>query len=144
MDEYGASSGDSDSDEQVGNPDFQEMSLEEQFNYENPIEAFQNGRESRGPVSINASTSGDTVSKRSDSAVSNKSQSPAEKGAVGETIDIRDSIIQGSFLPVTVMALAGNFPINDYIIDGSQGAKLVHYIGTFGNVKALKTFLGKF
>lgn len=42
------------------------------------------------------------------------------------------------------MALAGNFPINDYVIDGSQGAKLVHYIGTFGNVKALKTFQRKF
>ena len=42
------------------------------------------------------------------------------------------------------MALAGKFPINDYIIDMSQGAKLVHYLGTFGNVKALKTFMEKF
>ena len=59
-------------------------------------------------------------------------------------IDIRQSIIQGSFLPVVVMALAGKFPINDYIIDKSQGAKLVHYIGTFGKVKTLKTFLRRF
>ena len=42
------------------------------------------------------------------------------------------------------MALAGQFPTNTYIIDQKQGAKLVHYIGTFGNVKALKTFMEKF
>lgn len=59
-------------------------------------------------------------------------------------IDIRETIIQGSFLPVTVMALAGNFPINSYVVDPAQGAKLIHYIGTFGNVKALKTFVQKF
>ena len=59
-------------------------------------------------------------------------------------MDIRQAIIQGSFLPVTVMALAGKFPVNDYIIDQNQGAKLVHYIGTFGNVKALKTFIERF
>ena len=34
-------------------------------------------------------------------------------------INIRDSIIQGSFLPVALMALAGKFPLNDYIIDAS-------------------------
>ena len=55
-----------------------------------------------------------------------------------------EKITQGSFLPVTVMALAGKFPINDYIIDKSQGAKLVHYLGTFGKVKALKTFMERF
>ena len=59
-------------------------------------------------------------------------------------IDIKDTIIQGSFLPVTIMALAGNFPTNSYVVDPSQGAKLVHYIGTFGNVKALKTFVKMF
>ena len=59
-------------------------------------------------------------------------------------IDLLDKITQGSFLPVTLMALAGQFPTNDYIIDEKQGAKLVHYIGTFGNVKALKTFMEKF
>ena len=32
-------------------------------------------------------------------------------------INIREAIIQGSFLPVIVMALAGKFPINDYIVD---------------------------
>ena len=42
------------------------------------------------------------------------------------------------------MALAGKFPINDYIIDEKQGAKLVHYLGTFGKIKALKTFMEKF
>ena len=42
------------------------------------------------------------------------------------------------------MAENGNFPVNEYIIDTNQGAKLVHYIGTFGNVKALKTFMMKF
>ena len=42
------------------------------------------------------------------------------------------------------MALAGRFPIDSYVVDENQGAKLVHYIGTFGNVKALKTFLKSF
>lgn len=42
------------------------------------------------------------------------------------------------------MALDGKFPVNEYIIDKTQGAKLVHYIGTFGNLKALKTFLETF
>ena len=51
---------------------------------------------------------------------------------------------QGSFLPVTLLALAGKFPTNEFIIDPKQGAKLVHYLGTFGNVKALKTFMDKF
>ena len=32
-------------------------------------------------------------------------------------INIREAIIQGSFLPVIVMTLAGKFPINDYIVD---------------------------
>ena len=56
-------------------------------------------------------------------------------------IDIKETIIQGSFLPVTVLALAGKFPTDSYVIDPNQGAKLVHYIGTFGNVKTLKTFM---
>ena len=30
------------------------------------------------------------------------------------------------------------------MIDHNQGAKLVHYIGTYGKVKALKTFLTRF
>ena len=59
-------------------------------------------------------------------------------------INIKETIIQGSFLPVTVMALAGNFPTNTFVVDQSQGAKLVHYIGTFGNIKALKTFVRNF
>ena len=42
------------------------------------------------------------------------------------------------------MAVAGNFPVNDYVVDPTQGAKLVHYIGTFGNVKALKTMMQRF
>ena len=42
------------------------------------------------------------------------------------------------------MALADNFPVNNSVIDPNQGAKLVHYIGTFGNVKALKTFIERF
>lgn len=57
------------------------------------------------------------------------------------TIDIRQAIIQGSFLPVALICLAGHFPVNDYIVDRAQGAKLVHYIGQYGHVKALKTFL---
>ena len=59
-------------------------------------------------------------------------------------IDIKETIIQGSFLPVTVMALAGKFPVDTYVIDPQQGAKLVHYIGTFVKVKTLKTFISKF
>ena len=66
------------------------------------------------------------------------------KKVENEEINIREAIIQGSFLPVALMALAGKFPMNDYIIDASQGAKLVHYIGTFGKVKVLKTFLNRF
>ena len=42
------------------------------------------------------------------------------------------------------MAAFEYFPINEYIIDTKQEAKLVHYIGTFGNIKALKTFMMKF
>ena len=61
-----------------------------------------------------------------------------------QQIDILEKVTQGSFLPVTLLALAGKFPTNDYIIDAKQGAKLVHYIGTFGNIKALKTFMEKF
>ena len=45
---------------------------------------------------------------------------------------------------MTLLSLAGKFPINDYVVDHTQGAKLVHYIGTFGNVKALKTFMTRF
>lgn len=59
-------------------------------------------------------------------------------------IDVRLAITQGSFLPVTLLAQSGKFPVNDYIIDMNQGAKLVHYIGTFGKIKALKTFLTNF
>ena len=48
---------------------------------------------------------------------SSKESSP--KSDCGQEVDIRQTILQGSFLPVTLMALAGNFPINDYIIDQS-------------------------
>ena len=42
------------------------------------------------------------------------------------------------------MAYSGNFPINSFVVDPEQGAMLVHYIGTFGNIKALKTFVDRF
>ena len=47
-------------------------------------------------------------------------------------------------MPVIVMALNGDYPVDDFVIDENQGAKLVHYIGTFGNLKALITFVDKF
>ena len=68
-------------------------------------------------------------------------KSDAAASTPGLEINIRDAIIQGSFLPVTVMSLAGKFPYNDYIVDKCQGAKFVHYIGYFGKVKTLKTFV---
>ena len=42
------------------------------------------------------------------------------------------------------MAENGYYPVNDYVIDMDQGAKLVHYIGLFGNIKAMKTFMKKY
>ena len=48
----------------------------------------------------------------------NKVHKVEEKSADGPTeINIREAIIQGSFLPVIVMTLAGKFPVNDYIVD---------------------------
>ena len=34
--------------------------------------------------------------------------------------------------------------MNEFIVDPSQGAKLVHYVGHFGKIKALKTFTERF
>ena len=42
-------------------------------------------------------------------------QEEAENGPT--EINIREAIIQGSFLPVIVMTLAGKFPVNEYIVD---------------------------
>ena len=36
---------------------------------------------------------------------------------LGTLINIRESIIQGSFLPVTLLSVAGKYPINEYVID---------------------------
>ena len=59
-------------------------------------------------------------------------------------INVRQTIIEGSFLPVTLLAQQGHSTVNEYVIDHSQGAKLVHYIGTYGKIKALKTFMTRF
>ena len=153
VDEYGESSDSSDGGRAPGETiDFQEMSLEEQNDYENPIEAFQRGggasRGSRANSSIRSTDYASSIN-----ADSLARESPHSSGSVTQQqqlnnlaveIDIKETIIQGSFLPVTVMALAGKFPINTYVIDPQQGAKLVHYIGTFGKVKTLKTFISKF
>ena len=50
------------------------------------------------------------------SPLDDKSEGKEEQGEASH-INIREAIIQGSFLPVTLLSLAGKFPINDYVID---------------------------
>ena len=69
---------------------------------------------------------------------------PARTSTLSSAINLRQTISQGSFLPVTLVASKGLLAVNDYIVDESQGAKLVHFMGHFGKLKALRTFVDNF
>jgi len=62
----------------------------------------------------------------------------------GQQIDVRQTILQGSFLPVTLVASKGLIDVNEFIVEGGQRGKLVHYLGHFGKIKALRTFYERF
>eukprot|EP00347_Sterkiella_histriomuscorum_P000327 403376303 len=58
-----------------------------------------------------------------------------------DRIDIRLTITQGSFLPA--MALIENKLLDPdtFIVDPNIQAKIIHYVGHFGNVKALRSLI---
>jgi len=56
---------------------------------------------------------------------------------------VRETVLQGSFLPITLLAHKKFIDVESFIIDPSFQAKLVHYIGHFGKLKALKCFVEK-
>ena len=63
---------------------------------------------------------------------------------LNQTIHLKQTIAQGSFLPVTLVASKGLIDVNEFVVDASQGAKLVHFMGHFGKLKALRTFVDRF
>jgi len=63
-----------------------------------------------------------------------------------EEISIEETVLEGSFLPVTALLASGSLSIkdlNEMVFDPSQGAKLIHYLGHFGNIKALRYFMSE-
>ena len=78
---------------------FDSMTLEEQEDYENPIEAFQKGKTK---TQCRSSTANSASTKVDSNSGDEESYDPEEIASA--TINIRDSIVQGSFLPVIVMA----------------------------------------
>jgi hypothetical protein len=42
------------------------------------------------------------------------------------------------------VASKGLIDVNEFIIEGGQRGKLVHYLGHFGKIKALRTFVERF
>lgn len=58
-----------------------------------------------------------------------------------DKIDIRLTVQQGSFLPITCLIERGELDPTKYIIDANTGAKVIHYTGHFGKLKALKALV---
>ena len=42
------------------------------------------------------------------------------------------------------MASKGLIDVNEFIVEDGQRGKLVHYLGHFGKIKALRTFVERF
>ena len=116
---------------------------QDQYDYENPIEAFHKRGMETSTERLKEDLDSPDHSDEEEGNLSARGLNPAQCIRNME-INVRQTIIEGSFLPVTLLAHQGHFPVNDYVIDHSQGAKLVHYIGTYGKIKALKTFLTKY
>ena len=58
---------------------------------------------------------------------------------MGEFVqNIRDTVLQGSFMPAA--AVGETLDLNSFPFDIQQKSLLVHYLGHFGNVKALRHF----
>lgn len=73
-----------------------------------------------------------------------KSSSESDEDEGSNSIDVVERILQGSFLPVALLCYKEEFALNEFIVDPSSQAMLVHYLGHYGNVKALKTFVESF
>ena len=54
-----------------------------------------------------------------------------------ERIDLKRTIIEGSFLPVVALLKQGSLNVED-MIDEGQGLRLIHYACYFGKIKALR------
>lgn len=59
-------------------------------------------------------------------------------------IEVRLTVQQGSFLPILCLIENGEIFGSDYIIDANTGAKVIHYTGHFGNLKALRTLVEEY
>ena len=57
--------------------------------------------------------------------------------------NVRETVFQGSFLPITLLAHKGLVDVNQFIVDLQFDAKLIHYIGHWGKLKPLKCFVEK-
>ena len=107
MDEYGPSSGDSsdnsDDDDELGGPDFNDMNLDyqnrqqQQYDYENPIEAHQRGRCASNITSSTQNTTEDdnenSMKNRIKLLKENKVHKQEEKEDGPTEINIREAII---------------------------------------------------
>ena len=53
------------------------------------------------------------------------------------------TVLEGTFMPISCLAANGNLTktdLNTIIFDKNQGACMIHYIGHFGDIKALRYF----
>jgi hypothetical protein len=67
-----------------------------------------------------------------------------DDGPSTEVVNIRDTILEGSFLPITALLSTAKLSMSEaesIVFDLKQGATLVHYVGHWGNIKALRYFL---
>jgi hypothetical protein len=58
-----------------------------------------------------------------------------------DKIDIRLTVQQGSFLPIMCLIEKRELDPSIYVIDANTGARVIHYTGHFGKLKALKALV---
>lgn len=86
-----------------------------------------------------STTSASTAPFSSSNAISSTTDEDEEN-----KIDVRLTVQQGSFLPVMCLISKSQLEASTYVVDANTGAKVIHYTGHFGKLKALKALVEEF